>query len=83
MSSDGENEGNFEGLSLNGVGVQPSAANDDTTTGDRDPFEGLRPTVFRPPVDPTKPRPAVEKLKELLNCWLRVQIEDGCVGQCM
>lgn len=85
MSSDGELEGNFEGLSLTGVGVQPTATQDTAEDEDAqqdDPFQGLRPTVFRPPVDPTKPRPAVERLKELLNCQLRVQIEDGYVVLC-
>jgi hypothetical protein len=46
--------------------------------GDGDADEALRPTVFKPAVDPTVPRPGVERLLELLDSTLRVVIADGC-----
>lgn len=60
-------------LAGGGEAEQPPSA----TAAVNDPFDGLRPTIFRPRVDETVPRPAVDRLRELLDRTFRVELKDG------
>lgn len=88
MSGDVESVPAAVGLDLGITGHSVTANQPEQQTGSEadsepfsppDPFRGLRPTVFTPAVDASKPRPAIEQLKLLLQKTLRIAIEDGYV----
>lgn len=69
----------IEGLSISGTTITPTEVQEPHTLEHSSTNEAshLRPTVFVPPVDLSKPRDSVKALRELLNRTFRVTIKDG------